>query len=251
MAQAITFRAFGAEILGSHRVLVERGLLPSDEEKMTNEEDLLYSRWNTWFDQLDAETINLVIQRHMYGELGQVVNSNPRLQEPNQFLFWLSVWYSSAMSVAIRKLVDPRNDIISYRRLLEEIRDNPTVISRSRFRRNFVDANYDEGLADLDYDSYVGAGREHLDPTIVKAELNELANKTAKLKLFVNKRVAHRDEKEFDAIPKYRDLDEAIDFLGVLHKRYFHIFRCLGYDTLLPPLGDWKSVFRNPWLINN
>ena len=152
------------------------------------------------------------------------------------------------MAVAVRKLVDPRKDIISYRRLLEEIRDNPTIISRTRFRRNVVEANYDEGLADLDYDSYVGAGREHLDPADVQAELDELANKTTKLKTFVNKRIAHHDEKEFDAIPKYRDLDESIDFLLVIHKKYFQILRCLGYDSLLPPLGDWKSVFRYPWL---
>src|SRR5258706_9051909 len=113
---------------------------------MTNEEDLLYAKWNTWFDQLDTETINLVVQRHIYSELDQVVNSSPRLQKPNQFLFWLSVLYSSAMSVAIRKLVDPRKDIISYRRLLEEIRDHPKVISRTRFRGSFVDANYDRAL---------------------------------------------------------------------------------------------------------
>ena len=64
----------------------------------------------------------------------------------------------------------------------------------------------------------------------------------------MNKRIAHHDEKEFDAIPKYRDLDESIDFLLVIHKKYFQILRCLGYDSLLPPLGDWKSVFRYPWL---
>ena len=82
-----------------------------------------------------------------------------------------------------------------------------------------LNPNYDEGLADLDDDSYVGAGREYLDQTIVQSELDELANKTAKLKRFVNKRVAHHDEKKFDAIPKYRDLDEAIDFLGIIHKK--------------------------------
>src|SRR5207245_2006899 len=92
--------------------------------KMTDSDDRLYAKWNVWFDQLDTETINLVIQRHMYGELGQIVEANSRLQQPNHFLYWLTVWYSSAMSVAIRKLVDPRKDVISYRRLLEEIRDN-------------------------------------------------------------------------------------------------------------------------------
>jgi hypothetical protein len=138
-----------------------------------------------------------------------------------------------------------------YRRLLKEIRDHPKGISRTRFRGSFVDANYDQALADHDYDSYVGVGRNHLDPTTVQAELDELANKTTRLKCFVNKRIAHHDEKTFNAMPKYSELNEAIEFLEVLHKRYFHIFRCLGYDTLLPPLGDWKSVFRNPWLINN
>jgi hypothetical protein len=215
---------------------------------MTKEEDLLYAKWDAWFDQLDTETINLVVQRHLYGEFVQVVKSNPRLREPNLFLFWHSVWYSSAMAISIRKLVDPRKDVISYRRLLEEIRDNPTVITRARFKLNFVDSNYDESLADLDFDNYAGAGREHLDPSVVKGEIDELLNKTARLRKYVNKRVAHHDQQEFDAIPQFRDLDEAVDFVGRLHRQYFHIFKCLGYDNLLPPLGDWKSVFRYPWL---
>jgi hypothetical protein len=84
---------------------------------------------------------------------------------------------------------------------------------------------------------------------VVQNEIDELILKTSKLKHYVDKRVAHHDKKEFNAIPKYSDLDEAIEFLGTLYKRYFLIFKCLSHGDLLPHWGyDWKKVFRYPWL---
>jgi hypothetical protein len=216
---------------------------------MNNE---LYKKWNGWLDVLGNEVINLYTQRHIYNEVRKILEENPKVQEPDDFFFWVSVWYSSSMAVAIRKLADNDKNSISFRNLLEGVRNNPRVVSRARFKQLFVDGNYREFLADADFDRYIGNGNEYINLSVVQNEVDELVLKTSKLKHYVDKRIAHHDKAEFTAIPKYSDLDEAIDFLGSLYKRYFLIFRCASHDDLLPNWGyDWKKVFRYPWLSGN
>jgi hypothetical protein len=217
---------------------------------MGHQNDELYRKWDGWIDTLGDETINLYTQRHIFQEVREILRRNPTAQQPDDFFFWVSVWYSSSMAVAVRKLADSDKRSVSFRRLLEEIKNNPEVVSRTRFKQLFVDGNYREFLADANFDSYAGSGREHLDQATVSNEINELLVKTAKLTHYVNKRVAHHDNKDFDAVPSYSDLHEAIDFIGNLYKRYFLIFKCLEPGPLLPNWGyDWTSVFRQPWLV--
>jgi AbiU2 len=219
---------------------------------MSKQNNELYEKWSRWIDVLGDETVNLYTQRHIYNEVRKILENNHKVQEPDDFFYWVSVWYSSSMSVVIRKLADNDRNSISFRRLLEGIKNNPRVISRTRFKQLFVDGNYEEFLADADFDRYVGAGNEYIDLSVVQNEIDELTVKTSKLKDYVDKRVAHHDKEEFNAIPKYSDLDEAIDFIGELYKRYFLIFKCLSFGDLLPYWGyDWKKVFRYPWLNND
>jgi HEPN superfamily AbiU2-like protein len=216
---------------------------------MGDQNDDLYKKWDGWIDILGNETIHLNTQRHIFQNVREILRRNPKAQQPDDFFFWVSVWYSSSMAVAVRKLADGDKSSVSFRRLLEGIKNNPEVVSRTRFKQLFVDGNYREFLADADFDRYVGSGREYIDQNAVDSEINELLDRTAKLTHYVNKRVAHHDKKDFDAVPSYSDLHDAIDFLGSLHNRYFLIFKCLDPGPLLPNWGyDWTTVFRVPWL---
>ncbi|HKC62417.1 MAG TPA: hypothetical protein VKB86_02210 [Pyrinomonadaceae bacterium] len=216
---------------------------------MNNQADELYLKWSNWIDILDTEIINLHTQRHIFQEVQEILRANPKVQSPDDFNFWMAVWYASAMSVSVRKQADNDKNSISYRRLLEEIKANPTVISRERFKKNFVDGwNYTEADANEGFNQIIGVGRQYIDPTVVDGEINELEAKTDKLRHYVNKRIAHHDKKDFTAIPKFSDLTEAIDYLGTLHKRYYLIFRCFSTDLLIVWQYDWKRVFRYPWI---
>jgi hypothetical protein len=78
------------------------------------------------------------------------------------------VWYSSSVAVTIRRLADKDKGSISFNTLLEEIKTNPTVISRTRFKQLFVDGNYREYLADADFDRYVGLGKKIYSLSVVQ-----------------------------------------------------------------------------------
>jgi hypothetical protein len=216
---------------------------------MPSQDDQLYAKWNSWIDVLDTEMVHLFTQRHIFHEVQGLIRSNPLIQSPGDFNDWMAVWYSSSLSIAMRRQADNNKDSISYRRLLESIKTNPRVISRTRFKENFVDWNYTERDADEGFDQLVGPGLEYLDPTRIDSEISELIDRTNPLTHYVNKRVAHRDRKEFTAIPTFRDLNAVIDYLGNLHKRYYTIFRCLTVHDLLPTWHyDWKEVFQYPWI---
>jgi hypothetical protein len=227
----------------------QRSASPFIVSKMSNQTNDLYLKWSKWIDVLDTEILNLHTQRHIFQEVQNILRANPKMQSPDDFNFWLAVWYASAMSVAVRKQADNDKDSISYQRLLEGIKANPTVISRERFKKNFVNGwNYSEADANEGFDQLIGSGRQYIDPTIVDREINELGTKTDKLSHYVNKRIAHHDKKDFTAIPRFSDLHEAIDYLGTLHKKYYMVFRCFSTDLLTVWQYDWKSVFLYPWI---
>lgn len=218
---------------------------------MSNVDDQLYEKWDNWIDELGSHITNLWWQRLVYCEVREIVRNNPGIHEPGDFFYWLSVWYSSSMAAAIRRLADKHPDTISYRGLLEGIKQHPHVISRLRFKQRFVHGVYMEFQADLDLDNHVGAGREYIDPTFVTTEISELEKKTANIKDYVDWRIAHQDKREVKKVPPYTELDEAIDFLWSLHQRYYPIFRSWPFGDF-PSFGyDWKKVFRKAWLNND
>ncbi len=83
---------------------------------------------------------------------------------------------------------------------------------------------------------------------MIDKDIAELSSATSKLKKYVNKRVAHADEKEFKIFPTFNDLDEVIDYLVKLHKKYYTIFR--GITPTFPVIYfyDWKEIFQKPWI---
>jgi len=77
---------------------------------MSNQTNDLYLKWSKWIDVLDTEILNLHTQRHIFQEVQNILRANPKMQSPDDFNFWLAVWYASAMSVAVRKQADNDKD---------------------------------------------------------------------------------------------------------------------------------------------
>ena len=64
------------------------------------------------------------------------------------------------------------------------------------------------------------------------------------MKKYVNKRVAHCDKVPFTQFPTFGDVDEALEHMEELVKRYCLLFRAEGIGQLLPIWQyDWKEIF--------
>lgn len=211
--------------------------------------DVLYEKLHGWLDVLDDQVKGLRVNQHIFWEVQKIIRANPIIDKPNHFYGWMTENYATAMSVTVRKLADRDSRTISFHRFLEEIRNNPVVISRRRFKDNFVNGNYSERDADETFDQLIGANRDHIDSSVVEYEINTLLIKTSKLKRFVDKRIAHHENSEFDDFPTFQELDEAIGYLEELIRHYYSIFECMGTGDLIGSWAyDWKAIFYHPWI---
>jgi len=153
--------------------------------------------------------------------------------------------------MAVRRLLDPREDVISLVRLLKDILTMPTAISRGWFVSQY------DGLpwADRDFDQFAPNGAPYLDPTIVQGDLNQLLATRRQVGDWINKLIAHRDEKialgKTANLPTltWAELDAAVDLLGETLKRYELLLNqrgLVGTEPVVQEPLEW--VFGVPWL---
>jgi hypothetical protein len=96
---------------------------------------------------------------------------------------------------------------------------------------------------------FAGDAGDHLDAAIVRADLDTLSSAALPIARFVDRHVAHVDADPLDSLPTFAELNEAIDTIGELFKKYALLFTASGWVTLEPvPQNDWLAVFRVPWI---
>ncbi len=150
--------------------------------------------------------------------------------------------------MGIRRQIKIDDDSISFARLLKEISDTPEVLSRNRFVALYKGSTV-EHFADRDFDEFAGKEGNHVDPSLVKKDFENLKEKAKELEKYADKRIAHLDKRKPKTIPKFKDVDDCIDFLEELMKKYYLLFHAKSLLSILPVYQyDWKAIFREPWL---
>jgi hypothetical protein len=46
----------------------------------------MYKKWDEWLDVLGNQIIDLYTQRHIYKQVRQILEENPKVQQPDDFL---------------------------------------------------------------------------------------------------------------------------------------------------------------------
>lgn len=172
-----------------------------------------------WLTFLEGQVISLRTNQHIFWEVQKIIKSNPNINKPNDFYGWMAEMYAAAMSVAVRKLTDNDRRVISFRRFLLQLKANPAV------------------------------GRYQIDPGDVATQISKLDATTASVKKFVDKRIAHHERADFNEIPTFKELDDAIAYLEELVVEYSPLFSGMALHNTLPVWQyDWKEVFYHAWI---
>jgi hypothetical protein len=226
--------------------------------KDTIGEDEQFAIWDRWLEHVKGEITRLSVNRHIFWEVQEIIKKNPNIQKPSSFYEWMGNLYATDAVIGVRRLLDPdAKDIsISLARLLTEIERNPGVISRQRFLSLYKHSDYSpdmkrhlEKLANRDFDRFAGEGKSHIDPSSIKADLLNLQEKAKNLYRYANKRVAHFDREALTELPTFNELNECLDFLETLLKKYMLLFRAVAYMRVLPVWQyDWRAIFREAWI---
>ncbi len=211
--------------------------------------DRKFQEWNGWLDKIYSDIQQLLINRHIFNEVQEIIRSNPQVQIGSVFYDWMGIVYPSAQVMGVRRQLDNRKDSISLIRLLKEIINCPGVLSRERYLSMYEGSEPPADVPNSEFDRYAGRNGQYIDPIRVGEDLENLKLKAEKIKNFATKRVAHFDHRDFEDLPTFGELDEVLNYLEELLKKYLLLFRSQGGDIVPTFLYDWKKIFRYPWIV--
>jgi hypothetical protein len=210
-------------------------------------------QWREWLKIINGDVVTLHHDRHLFREIMGMIERNPNLPKQSVVYDWIIRQYVVSATMGVRRQVDTRRDVISMERLLLEIENNCKSITRDWFV-----AQYRTGMADLahrDFDRFAPGGAPHVDPTVVKDDRQCLKKTCDNLSRWASNYVAHLNkaialgQSTSPLKATWRELDEAIDLLGELLRKYELLLNQAGMLAVEPViLEDWQQVFRVPWL---
>jgi hypothetical protein len=207
-----------------------------------------FAKWNRWLDIIYAQVTDLAVYRHIFWEVQNIIKNNPNIQKASSFYTFLGTSYVALAVMGVRRQLKQDKQSISFVRLLQEIIETPHVLSRKRFVALYTGSVVGH-LADRDFDQFSGNGKEHIDPNIVKQDLEKLRELGLKCEEFADKRIAHYDQQAPKNLPTFNELDACIDYLEELLKKYWLLFRAVALLSVLPTWQyDWTEIFQEPWL---
>jgi len=207
-----------------------------------------YQKWSKWLDTVYSDITNLSRYSHIFWEVQEIIQNNSKIQKPSSFYEFLGQSYIAYVLIGIRRQIKIDRDSISFARLLKEIIDTPEILSRERFIEHYQGTPI-KHHADEDFDKFAGCRGKHVDPSIVKKDLEKLQQTAKILEDYADKMIAHLDKRKPAVVPTFKDVDECIDFLEKLLKKYHLLIKCEALTSILPSyLYDWKAVFYEPWI---
>lgn len=210
--------------------------------------DNRFNKWNKWLNVIYSEIRSLSVNRNIFWEVQHIIENNPKIQKPSSFYEFLGSTYTISALMGVRRQIKINKDSISFARLLKEVCDIPEVLSRTRFIALYKGSTVEQ-FANRHFDKFAGKTRSYIDPDFVKLDLVKLKEKAQKCEKYADQRVAHFDERAMNNIPIFSDLDDCIDFLEELMKKYYLLFRAASLTSILPVYQyDWKAIFREVWL---
>lgn len=211
-------------------------------------EDALYEKWKGWVEKVYNETVTLFSYRSFYRGVSEMTQNNSNIPA-SSFFDALGSWYATTQSIAVRRQTDLDNNAVSVARLLSNMAANPNVLTRSRFTALFDDEGHWQRKANGEYDKYAGDGADTITVDRYQADLDEFLKVAQPIKDYVDRMVAHTDQRELTDLPTYEDLNGAIDLLEWLLNKYMVLLTATGVPSADPVhQADWKAAFRVAWL---
>lgn len=217
---------------------------------MANTKDL-ENQWLSMLKQVENPVSKLLENRFFFRELSSILKRNPNIPANNPFLVWIWENYLLNAAIGVRRLVDANSDSVSLYHLLESIKEHPEILSRERYKKLYDDSGFanDDYYTNSRFDALVGEGNIHIDPKDVDKDIQSIKNiKTGKLITYVDRIIAHYDRRGIKDPPTIKELDDSIDLLEELTKKYYGIITAGGISLLPTVQAPWEEIFEIPWM---
>lgn len=212
-------------------------------------------QWKRWLDGINDDIYRLHVDRYYWRELSNMVRSNPDIPSPGYIMRWLLRLFLNNVAIGIRRQAERRDNVVTLGRLLHSIRDNPTVASRRHFVSRYTDEPLEQEIAHRDFDQFTGSGGEHIAVRIVEADIARLEAATARVAEYASRQIAHLDPRyaypegvQPTDYPSLAELDDALDVVGELLKKYYLLVTANCLLSAEPTVQfNWQQAFSVPW----
>ena len=220
---------------------------------LKNAMDHKLQKWIKWLDVIKVEISELLIGRNIFWQMLELIESNQVSKGKLILGHYLCSSYVSHVVMGIRRQIKidkhKQKQNISFARLLEEIIENPELISREYFKGLYINSPI-ANKADDHFNEYSMDVYDHIDPEIVKSDLDHLKKYSDNIEVLSDQRLAHRDKKNFKSVPQISELENCIEAFEILCRKYYSIFHAEHID-LLPDYNepDLKQMFYDAILL--
>jgi hypothetical protein len=211
--------------------------------------DQRIEKWKRWIDgPIKNEILSMHLKRDTWQQVQQMIADNGQLPDSYWWEFMRDT-YAITQAVAVRRQVYADKDAQSLGKLVVEIGEDPSELTREFWIGMWAD---DRPYAERAWAEQFGGGvGGHLDPAIPAADLDALRDASQRVTDYVDRHLAHSDRRALPAskMPTLADMHSAVDTIGQLYERYYNLLTASSWAFLVPVIQhDWQAVFREPWM---
>jgi hypothetical protein len=206
--------------------------------------------WIERFEVMRLDVQELLLRRHVFRRLQEIVRANPKLHHPSYLYDYLEGTYAASAAVGVRRHArsdEPERDA-SLIGLLYAIRTQPNLLTRARHVALYKEVGAPSGLAEAEFDRLSEAGAPHLERRHVQPDIDKLREASDRLEKYATKRIAHYEKKEPAEIPKFSELDDALDAFEEIVRRYKLLLLAEGGPIVPVIIEPWERVLTEPWI---
>ena len=217
--------------------------------------DQRIEKWLHWIEgTIKNDVLTMHLQRDAWQKVSEMLERNGELPDSYWWEFMRDT-YATSQAVAVRRQADTHKDVASLAKLIEEIRDDPSRITREFWIGQWSDPHDSFLMIEAERGwttRYAGSVGDHLDPGIPAEDFDTLAEAAADVKTYVDQHVAHAEKPPRTPVEvtlTLKDVHDDIDVIGNLFKKYYNLLTASSYVFLVPVIQhDWMAVFREPWM---
>ena len=205
-------------------------------------------KWLKWMNKIRIDVSSLVAAHDVFCSIDELFSSNQQLNQNSLVLWYLRNTYAAYAAMCVRRHLKTKKDSISLARLLDELAEAPSKVSRAYFREVYTSVPI-QAAADAFFDRFCSAAGElHISSQLVRSDLELLRRTAVSCEDLADRRIAHLDKRGLKCPPDVKKLAEVIDCLHKICLKYHRLFCGDDLSSLLPECSDnWMAVFDIPW----
>lgn len=220
-------------------------------------------KWLSWIDETHRETQNLLIKTYLYDQYVEIVKANKEIQDPRDFHDWSMHNYFDSALMCIRRITDTHKDAVSLMRLLLELKDNPELITKDFYLRDYQKGEVDKegmpdphawthALGDDIFKEKFGGGGNVLLASVVESDIQELEKQIVVVENFIDNTLAHRNKgSKGKQTLQTKDARAAIEAIEQTAIKYIDLMGRGSYGELTPVYQyNPEEIFLKPWIVN-